>query len=159
MLDNLKKHEKEIVGIVNDTVKETFRSYFNIDCDQLKTPQTTGKNTGITCKAEFKNANSEGAVFVTIEEAILDKISSIIYPPDSAKMKESYQACAIEIANIVGMRVRTYLNDNGYDLEMSIPSIASLQKENDDDIYISFSIEDRYLHIDIKFKVIELATA
>ena len=65
----------------------------------------------------------------------------------------------IEIANIVGMRVRTYLNDHGYDLEMSIPSIAPLQKETDDDIYISFSVDERYLHIDIKFKIIEMASA
>lgn len=156
MSNNLEEHKKKILSIVKETIKETFLSYFNLTCEEIEQLRSQEPDAEkITCETKIQNTTSECIVSVTIEENILEKISQIIYPPDQAKTQEAYESCVLEIANIVGMRVKTYLNECGFDLTASIPKVSNTFKSEYDDIYISFNIEEKHLHVDIKLNLLD----
>ena len=156
LAEQVKQHESKITAIVTDTISETFQTYFNIDCSALaKNMKDKKGENGIICRASFKNGSLAGAVFVTFDPHVLEKVSQVVYPPDQANSPESYESCAKEIANIVGMRVKSYLNENGYTLHMDIPSIDYEIENDEDDIHISFKVEHDNLYVDIHFNIIE----
>lgn len=152
-MESLKKHEDEITGIVSDTLRETFKTYFDLDIGSFTNQDGAGSIAdGVVCKTVFKNGIASGAVFVSFEKPFLQIVSGMIYPPEAANSQESFHSCAAEIANIVSNRVKTYLNDQGYSLKMGIPSIEESADEADDDINISFSVKKKKLFVDIIFK-------
>ncbi len=152
-LESLKAHEDEITGIVSETLRETFKTYFNIELGDYANKNSAGDIAdGVVCKTIFKNGTASGAVFVSFEKPFLQIVSGMIYPPEAANATESFHSCASEIANIVSNRVKTYLNDQGYSLKMGIPSIEESADETDDDINISFSVKEKKLFVDITFK-------
>ena len=152
-LDTLKSHEDKITQIVSETLRDTFKTYFDIDIGKFQNQDQTGNLAdGVVCKTVFKNGTASGAVFVSFEKPFLQIVSGMIYPPEAANTQESFHSCASEIANIVSNRVKTYLNDQGYSLKMGIPSIEETAEEDDDDINISFSVKEKKLFVDIIFK-------
>ncbi len=152
-LETLKAHESEITAIVSKTLRDTFKTYFDIDLGDFANQDTAGNiPDGVVCKTEFKNGTASGAVFVSFEKPFLKIVSEMIYPPEAANTQESFQSCATEIANIVSNRVKTYLNEQGYSLKMGIPSIEPTTDKDDDDINISFSVREKKLFVDILFK-------
>ena len=160
MDNDLEEHKTKILSIVKETVRETFLSYFNLTCEEVEKLRAEEPNAEkITCETKIHNTKSECVVAVTIEENILEKISQIVYPPDIAKTKQAYESCVLEVANIVGMKVKTYLNENGFELKASIPTVSKVIKTEHDDIFISFSIEEEYLHVDIKLNLFEAVAA
>jgi len=149
----LKAHEDEITNIVSQTLRDTFKTYFDIDIGKFQNKDNEDNIAdGVVCKTVFKNGTASGAVFVSFEKPFLQIVSGMIYPPEAANTQESFHSCAAEIANIVSNRVKTYLNDQGYSLKMGIPSIEESADEDDEDINISFSVREKKLFVDIIFK-------
>lgn len=150
---SLRSHENEITTIVSETLRDTFKTYFDIDIGKFQN-KSNDENIadGIVCKTVFQNGAASGAVFVSFEKPFLKIVSGMVYPPEAANTQESFHSCAAEIANIVSNRVKTYLNEQGYSLKMGIPSIEESADETDDDINISFSVRQRKLFVDIIFK-------
>lgn len=149
--ETLAAHKDGIEEIVADALQVTFKTYFGIDIYKAGLRLDKDLKDGIFCSTTIRDPNSAGAVTISFEKPFLLELSNMIYPPNEASKKESFEACAKEIGNIVSARVKTYLNDHGHDLTIGIPSIVYQDERKAHDIKFSFFIEHSRLFVDIDF--------
>lgn len=144
-------HKEKIQEIVSDTLQITFKNYFNIDI--YKSGIYAGKNLkdGIFCETHIADPANEAVVLISFEKPFLQELAKMVYPPAEADKSASMESCAKEIANIVTARVKTYLNESGYDLKIGIPSIVNTTELSTEDVKVSFFIEQSRLYVDIGF--------
>lgn len=150
---SLQDHEEEIGRIVTDVIKETFKSYFSINVTpaDLATAMTQREDL-VICEAVMHEDEAEGALYLSFDREALIRLAKIVYPPDVAQNREAFESCATEIANIVTIRVKNYLNDQGYNLKMDIPAIADMPANLTKSIHFLFSVEDKDLLVDVTFE-------
>ena len=59
------------------------------------------------------------------------------------------QSCINEITNIVTARVKTYLNEHGFDFGMGLPEVVNSRETKQDNLEMFFRTQDNRLAIDI----------
>lgn len=155
MINELEKtlliHKEQIQGIVSDTLQLTFKNYFNIDIYKGGTQDVKNFKDGVYCETLITDPENSAVVLISFEKPFLEELAKIVYPPSEAKAAESIEACAKEIANIVTARVKTYLNESGYNLTIGIPSVVDNSTLSIEDVKVSFFIKDSRLFVDIGF--------
>ncbi len=149
----LKEHEEELIKIISTSVQETFHTYFNMDVGFQNLPVPYGKQKEpVICEALVHNETVDGAVIVSFEKDTLIKLTQIVYPPELAASKEALEGCAEEVANIVGTRVKNYLNDYNLNLHMEVPKVLALYDPKNNFLHLSFSIINNSMMVDLILK-------
>ncbi len=155
MINELEKtllaHKEKIQEIVSDTLQITFKTYFNIDIYKAGNINSKNLKEGIYCETIIRDSENNAVVLISFEKPFLQELANIVYAPNEAGNVESVEACAKEISNIVTARVKTYLNESGYNLTLGIPAIVNTSELLTEDVKVSFFIQDSRLFVDIGF--------
>lgn len=141
-IKNMKEHVSDIVG---KTVTGTFDTMFGREI----TNSTSGegappaRNGGDICshvRLTQGAALNVGFSF-HFDESLLAAIAEETYPEQARKipMKMICEDMACAIANVVGSRVKAFLNGHGYDLSMNIPAAGADSNAAGELSYLSFT--------------------
>ncbi len=151
----LKEHEDDLIRIITESIQETFQTYFQMDVGFQNLPVSVGQQKDpVICEAIVHNANDiiKGAIVVSFEKDTLIKLTQIVYPPEIALEQSSLDGCAEEISNIVGTRVKNYLNDYDMNLHMEVPKVMGEYDTKNNFLHVSFSVINNALVIDLILK-------
>lgn len=150
---DLKKFEPVLTGIIADAVSETFLSYFSVNISADKFPVRSGsQREPIVSEAVVSGDTGYGAIVVSFEREGLVHLAKAVFPPEIAEQKDALEGCAAEIANIVGTRVKNFLNDQGFGLQISTPVTRLHPSRDSSFLHVSFKIIDGSLTVDVIFK-------
>lgn len=147
----LKQHEDKIAQIVNRTLGDTFSHYFKTDINQERLRPGSQLNDLVTAQTYIHDKTASGLIFISIERNMLQRLSTAVFPPEMALSEAAIESCLTEISNIVCNRIKTYFNDNGYDMVMDIPTVTRESQNQIDNIQILFSVREDKLMVDIGF--------
>jgi CheY-specific phosphatase CheX len=145
----LKDHKSQVMDVVDDAIRKTFKIYFDLDVDVEKIRSFDFLKASITCKTTIHDSGLKGMVFISIEESMLEELARKVYPPQTVLNAETLESCALEITNIVCSRIKTYFNESGYNFDMDLPSVVKDKDIVDDDIEMIFSVKEERMIIDI----------
>lgn len=130
-LDNIRDMKSFVSDIVGRTMTDTFDTMFGRDISGWKSGDglAGGDNQDICSRVTL----AQGAVQVEFRfqfaQDLLLAIANESYSVDTLKLPIDAvcedMACAV--ANVVGSRVKAFLNGRGYDFEMDIPIVTGVQ--------------------------------
>lgn len=146
---NMKGYVSDIVG---KTVTGTFDTMFGREVTSSASGEGAppgqndpGQNgAGISSHVRLTQGATLNVGFsFHFDESLLAAIAEETYPEQARKipMKLICEDMACAIANVVGSRVKAFLNGHGYDLSMNIPSPGADNDAGEDDerSYLSFT--------------------
>jgi CheY-specific phosphatase CheX len=117
-----------ITDVVTESVVETFNSMFGQDVSAgTKRPPTAPDNNVISCVKLLQGRSEVDFVF-RFDMQLLLLAASGIFTQEYIRQNPVHQDLACEIANIVCAKVKTYLNDEGYDTEMGFPFVPNAEE-------------------------------
>ncbi len=149
----LREHEEDLIKIITDAVEETFQTYFSVGVTFQNLPVPYGQQKDpVMYEAVVHNDIIDGAVIVSFETDTLKALTKIVYPPELALEKEAIDGCAEEIANIIGTRVKNYLNDYNLNLQMDVPHVMKEFDAKNNFLHISFAIINNSMIVDLILK-------
>lgn len=131
MTDNIKNMKSYVSDIVGKAMTGTFDTMFGREIT------STGAGEGVVkaCNDDISSHVSltQGAALNVdfsfhFDSTLLTAIAEETYP-DQARNIPMQLICedmACAIANVVGSRVKAFLNGRGYDLSMDIPAVGSM---------------------------------
>jgi CheY-specific phosphatase CheX len=112
-----------IADIVAESVVETFTGMFGQDVSAAsRKPPTAPDNVVISCCKLLQGSVEVDFVFKFDMELLLMAAAGI-FTPEYIKNNPVHEDLACEIANIVCAKVKSCLNDEGYDTEMGFPFV------------------------------------
>lgn len=148
-----KEHEDELIKIITDTVQETFQTYFQMDITFQNLPVAYGtQKEPVVFEAVVQGEIVDGAVIMSFEKEALVNLAKMVYPPDLAPTKEALDGCAEEITNIVGTRVKNYLNEYNLNLHMNVPHMLDDYDGKKNFLHVSFILVNNSLLVDVILK-------
>ncbi len=110
-----------IADVVAESVVETFTGMFGQEVSAAaRKPPAAPDNVVMSCVKLLQGRSSLDFVFRFDMELLLMAAAGI-FTPEYIKNNPVYEDLACEIANIVCAKVKTYLNDEGYETEMGFP--------------------------------------
>ncbi|HYD17913.1 MAG TPA: hypothetical protein VEF76_05505 [Patescibacteria group bacterium] len=130
-MDNLKSMNSYVSDIVGKAVMGTFDTMFGRSVTSARTgagikPPQDGEICSHVSLTQGAQLNVEFSFH--FDETLLHRIAEETYPQQARNMPLQMicedMACAI--ANVVGSRVKAFLNGRGYDLSMDIPGVGGL---------------------------------
>ena len=148
-----KDHENELIKIITDTVQETFHTYFQTDILFQNLPVPYGQQKEpVIFEAIVHSGLVDGAVVMSFEKDALINLAKMVYPPELAPQKEALEGCAEEITNIVGTRVKNYLNEYDLNLHMNVPHLLNEYDGKRNFLHVSFVLVNNSLMVDVILK-------
>lgn len=148
----IKEHQSEISRVIVSVVRETFLSYFGLniypDALAICVGESAHNPNRVSYEAIVCGQVMTGSIVVTLEEGTLLKLSQIVYPPNIATERSAFEGCAEEIANIVGTRVKNFLNHYNLDLSMGTPKPRGTPAGTNNFIHMSFQVDKKPMFID-----------
>ena len=139
----------EISGVVEETVVETFNGMLGqkVVTAAVQRPAKPGPTHKVyACLLLDQQKDISANFCFTFDDQLLSMTASNFYPGDEAVKASVREDIACAVANIVGSKVKTYLNKQGYDFEMTIPFVAEPSAtpdlRRDGTIHVHFSYDD-----------------
>jgi CheY-specific phosphatase CheX len=112
-----------IADVVTISVIETFNNMFGQDVSAgSRKPPVSPDNVVISCVKMLQGRSSLDFVF-RFEMLLLLQAAGMIFTKEYIAQNPVHEDLACEIANIVCAKVKTYLNDEGYETEMGFPFV------------------------------------
>lgn len=149
MSKSLRMHQNEVTNIVDGTLREIFKQYFQMDIDLEAFHQTSPLHNALISRSLLSDKEALTVIMLSIEKDMMAYIVGRVFPEGTDAMGEAAQSCINEITNIVSSRVKTYFNECGFDFLMEIPEIINERDISDDHFEILFSAQDNHLSVDI----------
>lgn len=146
---SLRECEKEVTGVVNQTLKEIFRQYFEMEIDLEKFQIDRHLSDAMTSRSTLSDKDILAIVALSVEREMMDIIIAKVFKTGSCDHNVAAQSCINEITNIVTARVKTYLNEHGFDFGMGLPEVVSSREPKPDNLEMFFRTQDNRLAIDI----------
>lgn len=136
-----------IADVVTMSVIETFNSMFGQDVSPgNRKPPVSPDNVVISCVKMLQGRSSLDFVF-RFEMLLLLQAAAMIFTKEYIDQNPVHEDLACEIANIVCAKVKTYLNDEGYDTEMGFPFVPKADEAkkllHDQAVQMHFFYKDR----------------
>lgn len=132
--DTLESMNSYVSDIVGKAVTGTFDTMFGREVAHTGAAASAAKAGEISSHVSLTQGAALNVDFsFHFDAALLHKIAEETYPEQARKMPMQMicedMACAI--ANVVGSRVKAFLNGRGYDLSMDIPAIGAIDAARD----------------------------
>lgn len=130
MTDNIKNMQTYVSDIVGKAMTGTFDTMFGREISQAGSGEGLGAagNDDISSHVSLTQGAALNVDFsFHFDHKLLTAIAEETYP-DQARNIPMQMICedmACAIANVVGSRVKAFLNGRGYDLSMDIPAIGA----------------------------------
>lgn len=140
-MKDMAEMETQLSGLVETTVVDTFHGMLGQHVTamhdmstgtepahkihtRLMLRESKGNRTHENPNARLEEGAAAGADFCfSFDQDLLEKAASGFYPGDQLQNPQIFEDIACAISNIVGSRIKTWLNDNGYDLSMGLPFV------------------------------------
>lgn len=132
-MENIKNMKTDVSDVVAQAVTMTFDAMFQLGVARGADEAETGLETrrGICSGVTLSQRGALDVDFrFRFSRNLLSDLAEDSYPGDMPDPDAIQEDLACAIANIVGSRVKTFLNGKGFDLTMNLPSIRA---DNDDD--------------------------
>lgn len=141
----------EISGVVEDTVIETFNGMFGqrvVAAAVRKASEPEPERKVYACLLLDQKMDVSANFCFSFDDRLLSLTAANFYPGEEAAKPSVREDIACAVANIVGSRVKTFLNKNGYNFEMTIPFVAEpgarTELKRDGTINVHFSYDDSH---------------
>lgn len=139
----------EISGVVEDTVVETFNGMFGqkvVTAAVQRVAEPGPEHKVYACLLLDQEKDVSANFCFSFDDHLLLMTAANFYPGEEAANPSVREDIACAVANIVGSRVKTFLNRRGYNFEMTIPFVAEpgAQPElrRDGTVHVHFSYDD-----------------
>lgn len=131
MTDNIKSMQSYVSDIVGKAMTGTFDTMFGREISQAGAGEGLGQagNDDISSHVSLTQGAALNVDFsFHFDQKLLSAIAEETYPDQARKipMQMICEDMACAIANVVGSRVKAFLNGRGYDLSMDIPAIGAV---------------------------------
>jgi chemotaxis protein CheX len=120
------KYGKTLTTHVSESVIEVFKSTFEVDAQLIEVHQTknytsVGDVSGICGMMQDR---LEGKLVISFSQAAISNILSRIYDRRVKADDDIAKQGAAELTNMIYGRLKLRLNNNGFDLRMTLPSVV-----------------------------------
>ncbi len=132
--DTLESMNTYVSDIVGKAVTGTFDTMFGREMAHAGATPATPAEGGITSHVSLTQGAALNVGFsFHFDAGLLHRIAEETYPEQARKipMQMICEDMACAIANVVGSRVKAFLNGRGYDLSMDIPAVGALDAARD----------------------------
>lgn len=131
MTDSIKNMQSYVSDIVGKAMTGTFDTMFGREISPVSAGEGLGSagNDDISSHVSLTQGAALNVDFsFHFDQKLLTAIAEETYPDQARKipMKMICEDMACAIANVVGSRVKAFLNGRGYDLSMDIPAIGAV---------------------------------
>ena len=117
-----------ISDVVAESVVETFTGMFGQDVSTAsRQPPSAPDNVVLSCVKLLQGRSALDFVF-RFDMQLLLQAASLIFTKEYIDQNPVHEDLACEIANIVCAKVKTYLNDEGYETEMGFPFVPKAEE-------------------------------
>jgi hypothetical protein len=146
MPDKKLKLIRDVNDILRESVTATIAALFNVRVDSSQVIGAASSSDDFVCCGELAGENSRATIVFVFERELILAFVESAFAGDGDVDPALYEATALEIVNIVGNRLKTYLNLHGYNLTMALPSAyerSRLAPDLDRVVHLTFSLKDK----------------
>lgn len=124
-MKDINSERGQISKLVSDTVVETFTSMFGqpVTAESLALKTKEEGNQSVYSSIKLHQGSSDIEFCFRFDFDLLLQAAALIFTPEYLKHNPVHEELAREIANIVCSKVKAYLNDRGFSIEMGFPYI------------------------------------
>jgi two-component system chemotaxis response regulator CheY len=126
---------EELHPTINTLVKDIFSELFSVEIDIGKEVKLSDIDSGkhLICIGKIFQDNMSISLRFFFTYELLHPLLLQFYSEKLLQDKLLYQDAACEIVNILCSKIKTFINQYGYQLDLDIPYILSTSKLNEDD--------------------------
>ena len=125
-MKDINDEREQISQIVSSTVVETFSEMFGqpVTAESMaKQAKLPSEQQSVFSSIKLHHGKNDLEFCFRFDFDLLLQAAALIFTPDYLKHNQVHEELAREIANIVCSKVKAYLNERGYDIEMGFPYI------------------------------------
>jgi CheY-specific phosphatase CheX len=144
MKDQMAAYRSQISSVVVSSVIDTFNMMLrqNVTAMAVRTPRAPGPDTGVYACVRLDQKNLTADFYFSFDRSLLLLTAAAFYEAEKGKQPDIHEDIACAVANIVGGKVKTFLNRQGYAFEMGIPFVAKPGVSGTEDaIHVHFSYD------------------
>ena len=112
-----------ITKIIHDSVTTTIATIFNVSIDSCANTHKVSFNDDYICCGELIQDDARAKLMFVFDRDLIERLMQCVFSASELADPNIYESAALEIVNIVGNNLKTYLNIHGYKLHMALPYI------------------------------------
>lgn len=144
MKDKMAAHRSQISSVVVSSVIDTFNLMLrqNVTAMATRSPRPPGPDMAVYACVKLNQDKLSANFYFSFDRNLLMLTAAAFYENDRGKQQGIQEDIACAVANIVGGKVKTFLNRQGYEFEMGVPFVAKPgDPGTDDTIHVHFSYD------------------
>lgn len=151
-MENLLHIREEVSGIVEHSVIDTFNDMLgqNVLTSRLQEFAVPGPDTKVHTflRLEDENNHAPANFCFSFDQDLLECTAAAFYPAAMLGRQEVYDDIACAVANIVGSKVKSCLNRQGFAFIMGLPAVErpgdpeTFDRQNVVHVHFSFNREN-----------------
>ena len=144
MKDKMAAYRGQISSVVVSSVIDTFNLMLhqNVTAMPVRTPRQPGPDMAVYACVRLDQKDLQADFYFSFDRSLLLLTATAFYETERGKQPAIQEDIACAVANIVGGKVKTFLNQQGYEFDMGVPYDASPGAPGSDDtIHVHFSYD------------------
>ena len=134
-----------IAQIISTSVTTTMETLFNVSIDVCENMQQESSADYVVCCGDLVQDDAHATLMFLFDLNLIKLLVHRTFAAEDLENAEMYESAALEVVNIIGNKLKSYLNVRGYKLEMVIPYVPdrnhSMPAENPM-VHMAFSLKD-----------------
>jgi hypothetical protein len=144
MKDKMAAYRSQISSVVVSSVVDTFNLMLrqNVTAMATRSPRPPGPDMGVHACVKLEQENLSANFYFSFDRNLLMLTAAAFYEKERGQQQGIQEDIACAVANIVGGKVKTFLNRQGYEFEMGVPFVAKPGESGSDDaVHVHFSYD------------------
>lgn len=144
MKDKMAAHRSQISSVVVSSVIDTFNLMLrqNVSAMAARSPRPPGPDMAVYACVRLSQEDLSANFYFSFDRNLLVLTAAAFYEKERGRQPGVQEDIACAVANIVGGKVKTFLNREGYDFDMGVPFVAKPGDPGaEDTIHVHFSYD------------------
>ncbi|MEZ0224748.1 MAG: hypothetical protein ACAH83_09365 [Alphaproteobacteria bacterium] len=144
MKDKMAAYKSQISSVVVSSVIDTFNLMLrqNVTAMALRSPRPPGPDMAVYACVKLDQEDLSANFYFSFDRSLLMMTAAAFYEKDKDKQPGIQEDIACAVANIVGGKVKAFLNRQGYAFDMGIPFVAKQGEQGSEDaVHVHFSYD------------------
>lgn len=143
MKDRMAAYRSQISSVVVTSVIDTFNLMLhqNVTAIAVRTPRPPGPDMAVYACVTLDQKDLRADFYFSFDRSLLLLTAASFYERERGRQPAIQEDIACAVANIVGGKVKTFLNREGYNFDMGIPFVAKPGAAGEDMIQVHFSYD------------------
>lgn len=144
MKDKMAAYRGQISSVVVTSVIDTFNHMLhqNVTAMPVRAPRQPGPDMAVYACVRLDQKDLQADFYFSFDRSLLLLTAAAFYEKERGKQPAIQEDIACAVANIVGGKVKTFLNQQGYEFDMGIPFVVKGSTDGGDDtIHVHFSYD------------------